>query len=38
MYLCLYNWIILLYIWNIVDQLYFNKTKEGTNPTLTLDF
>ena len=24
---CVYNWITLLYTWNIVNQLYFNKKK-----------
>ena len=27
----LYIWIILLYTWNIVNQLYFNKKDETTN-------
>ena len=26
--LCMYNWITLLYTWNNVNQLYFNKNED----------
>ena len=27
MYVCIHHWITALYIWNIVNPLYFNKNK-----------
>ena len=28
-YVYMYNWITLLYTWNIVNQLYFNKKRKN---------